>query len=149
MALAGGSDGEGGMMAYLDELTDEQRRRLEQIEVYHKNFGYDEDSQDALLWKLYEIIKTVDFVDEKRLERLPWWKKQIRKNAENNPYTCRLLRRVDYLIYRLKGHRPYWSSSGRLCEGHWELTSHFPQWLYGKASELQNHWVWTRLVLSA
>lgn len=72
-----------------------------------------------------------------------------------NPYTCRLLLRIDELIYRLKGKRVAWSGAngGRLCEvmpkGHGvELRSHFPGWMFVKAADAQNRWLWTRKVLS-
>lgn len=136
-------------MAWLDTLEDEQIRRLEQIENYGKRFGYDTDSQEELLWKLYQIVKTVDYTESIRLANEPWWKKQIRKNGQNNPYTCKLLRRVDYLIYWLKGKQPYWSESGRLCQKNWELSTHFPGWMYSKAADIQNRWYWTRLILGA
>jgi hypothetical protein len=135
-------------MTWLDMLNESQIKRLEQIEVYGRNFGYADDSQEELLWQMYQMIKTVDFTDRIRRDHEPWWKKQIRKNGQNNPYTCRLLRRFDYLIYWLKGKNPYWSKRGRLCEKSWELSTHFPHWLYGKASDIQNHWYISRLILS-
>jgi hypothetical protein len=71
-----------------------------------------------------------------------------------NPYTCRLLRRVDKIIWKLRGKRVYWSSDGHLCErypaGHGgELDTHFPGWMYVAAAKVQNRWFWTRKVLSA
>ena len=69
-----------------------------------------------------------------------------------NPYTCRLLVRIDALLYRLRGRRVCWLG-GRLCErmlaGHGvELRSHFPNSWYIAAAKLQNALPWTRWVLS-
>lgn len=69
-----------------------------------------------------------------------------------NPYVCRLLVRVDALLYRLRGRKVCWID-GTLCErmpaGHGvELRSHFPDsWLLA-ACRVQNRWRWTRKVLS-
>ena len=73
--------------------------------------------------------------------------------GHTNPYTCRLLIRVDALLYRLRGRRVQWRG-GTLCElmpaGHGvELRSHFPNAWFLKAAELQNTHPWTRRVLSA
>lgn len=72
-----------------------------------------------------------------------------------NRYVCRTLIRIDEVIYRLKGKRVAWDgpNSGTLIEvmpkGHGaELRSHFPGWMFVKAAEIQNRWIWTRRVLS-
>ena len=70
-----------------------------------------------------------------------------------NPYTCRLLIRIDMLLYRLRGRRVYWSGCGHLCErmpaGHGvELRSHFPSGWFRWAADVQNRRPWTRRVLS-
>lgn len=73
-----------------------------------------------------------------------------------NPYTCRLLRRIDAALWTLRGKRCSFSSStGHLCHrprglsfGGWELTTHFPGWLYRMTAKIQNRWIWTRRVLS-
>lgn len=74
--------------------------------------------------------------------------------ADPNPYTCRLLIRADWLIYRLRGVRAIWWRDGSLCvrmpAGHGvELQTHFPGWMFHAACYLQNRWPWTRKVLSA
>jgi hypothetical protein len=69
-----------------------------------------------------------------------------------NPYTCRLLKRVDALLYRLRGRRVCWLD-GTLCErmsaGHGvELRSHFPDGWFRWAADVQNRRPWTRRMLS-
>ncbi len=82
----------------------------------------------------------------------PYW--STIDNGYVNPYTCRLLRRVDAIIYRLKGKKVRWAgpSSGHLCEDYGthgvELRTHFPIKLYVVACDLQNKYVWTRKILS-
>jgi hypothetical protein len=73
-----------------------------------------------------------------------------------NPYTCRLLRRLDLVIYRLRGIDAEFSkTTGHLVycppelRHSWELTSHFPDWMFRLATKIQNRWLWTRKVLSA
>jgi hypothetical protein len=71
----------------------------------------------------------------------------------NNPYTCRLLRRIDRVIYFLVGKKVYWSNSGHLCQrylkGHsGEVKSFFPDWFYIWACRVQNKYPLTRKVLS-
>lgn len=71
-----------------------------------------------------------------------------------NPYTCRLLIRIDRLIYLLRGQWTFWDKkSGHLVK-RWpsgsksEVRTHFPGWMFWKAAEVQNRWPWTRKVLS-
>lgn len=69
-----------------------------------------------------------------------------------NPYTCRLLIRIDALLYRMRGRRVCWLG-GMLCErmppGHGvELRSHFPGAWHAWAAVVQNRRPWTRRVLS-
>lgn len=69
-----------------------------------------------------------------------------------NPYTCRLLIRIDALIYWLRGRKICWLG-GTLCErmpaGHGdELRTHFPGSWFRWAARVQNRWPWTRRVLS-
>lgn len=73
--------------------------------------------------------------------------------GERNPYTCRLLIRIDAAIWTLRGRRTEWRA-GTLCErmplGHGvELRTHFPGKLFALAADLQNRHFWTRKVLSA
>jgi hypothetical protein len=70
-----------------------------------------------------------------------------------NPYTCRLLRRLDAVIWRVRGREVFWTRDGYLCElmprGHGvELATHFPGAFYTAAAWVQNRWLWTRKVLS-
>jgi hypothetical protein len=70
-----------------------------------------------------------------------------------NPYTCRLLRRIDGVLWRLRGKEVFWSSDGHLCQrypkGHGgELPTHFPGRFYVVAASVQNRWPLTRKVLS-
>lgn len=69
-----------------------------------------------------------------------------------NPYTCRMLIRIDALLYRLRGRRVCWLG-GMLCErmpaGHGvELRSHFPGSWFVAAAKIQNRHRWSRRVLS-
>lgn len=44
----------------------------------------------------------------------------------HNPYTVRLLRRIDFVIYYILGKKPYWSKkSGHLCIKNSEAKSFF------------------------
>lgn len=70
-----------------------------------------------------------------------------------NPYTCRLLIRIDSVIYRLRGREVFWAKDGVLCErmpkGHGvELRSHFPASWFIWAAAMQNRHLWTRRILS-
>mgnify|MGYP001573492162 CR=1 FL=1 len=69
-----------------------------------------------------------------------------------NPYTCRLLRRLDWLLYRVTFRVVVWSG-GYLCRLSragvlWEARSFFPGWMYSLAAWVQNRWFWTRKILS-
>lgn len=73
--------------------------------------------------------------------------------SATNPYTCRLLRRLDAVIWRFRGRNVYWATDGHLCErmpkGHGvELGSHFPDNWYIAAANMQNKHLWTRRILS-
>lgn len=75
-----------------------------------------------------------------------------------NPYTCRLLIRIDRWAYLLKGENVAWME-GRLCflylhfdDGTFhgaECPTHFPGWMFIRAAQIQNRWMWTRRILSA
>lgn len=72
-----------------------------------------------------------------------------RENVKcNNPYTCRLLIRIDKVLYEIRGKYPYWSSCGHLCIDHGQTKSHFPGWVFRYMATVQNRWLWTRRVLS-
>ena len=72
-----------------------------------------------------------------------------------NPYTCRLLIRLDRIIHWFTSRRrTYWSSTtGHLCFDYGtygvEARTHFPGWLFMWACKIQNRYPWTRRVLSA
>jgi hypothetical protein len=69
-----------------------------------------------------------------------------------NPYTCRLLIRIDGLRLKLLGRELEWRG-GYLCQKNgvsWgEIRTVFPDWMFIAAVNIQNRWVWTRKVLSA
>ena len=70
-----------------------------------------------------------------------------------NPYTCRLFRRFDWLIYKMMFFRVAWRG-GRLCrisknDVASEATGFFPGFMYSAATWIQNKWLWTRKILSA
>ncbi len=72
---------------------------------------------------------------------------------KHNPYTCRLLIRIDRVIYWLTFRKTVWGNSGWLCRVSpsgvkWAVTSHFPDWMYRAATRIQNKWFWTRRILS-
>ena len=82
--------------------------------------------------------------------RPPWWSSV--DTGCVNPYVCRLLVRVDAVIYWLRGRDVCWLG-GTLCErmpkGHGvELRSHFPSGWFIWAASVQNRWFWTRRLLS-
>lgn len=68
-----------------------------------------------------------------------------------NPYTCRLLIRIDELIYHLQGEKVQWIN-GTLCLRRgvsWsEPPSHFPGWMFRCAARIQNRWPTTRALFS-
>lgn len=69
-----------------------------------------------------------------------------------NPYTCRLLMRIDGLLYRLRGNKVEWRG-GHVCIAYPSgsavaVSTHFPDWMFRAAAFLQNRWPWTRRVLS-
>lgn len=70
------------------------------------------------------------------------------KDDRTNPYTCRLLIRLDKVAYTLLGKKPYWSTCGQLCIGGGQAKTHFPGWLFRLATRIQNRWLWTRRLLS-
>ena len=69
-----------------------------------------------------------------------------------NPYTCRLLRRLDAWIYAAMGKTVKWSDGALCFVGHngvrWQAPSLFPGWMYRAAAAIQNRWWWTRNILS-
>jgi hypothetical protein len=75
-----------------------------------------------------------------------------------NPYICRLLIRLDRVLYRLCGVPTYWAESGHLCRAIYknntfshgvEAATHFPGWMFRSAAAAQNRWPWMRKILSA
>lgn len=74
-----------------------------------------------------------------------------------NPYVCRLLIRIDRIIYALKGRHTVWLG-GRLCflygpdpkYGYHgvQCSTHFPGWMFHWACNIQNRFIWTRKILN-
>lgn len=74
------------------------------------------------------------------------------KREPFNPYVCRLLRRIDGVLYRLRGWEVVWND-GHVCRRYpsgsmAELPTHFPDWAYRWAAAAQNRWPSTRRILS-
>ena len=67
---------------------------------------------------------------------------------EHNPYVARTFLRIDFVIYWLRGKKPYWSKNGYLCVGNGEVKSNIPNRLHAIACDLQNHHLWMRKFLS-
>jgi len=67
---------------------------------------------------------------------------------EPNPYTCRLLRRMEFAGLWVLGKRPYWSNCGHLCVNGAEHRTVFPAAVYRAAARWQNKCPSTRLILS-
>jgi hypothetical protein len=72
---------------------------------------------------------------------------------EFEPYTCRLLIRLDRAIFRITcRRRTYWDRDGKLCFDYGthgvEARTHFPDWMFRTAAKIQNRYPWTRRVLS-
>jgi hypothetical protein len=65
-----------------------------------------------------------------------------------NPYTCRLLRRIEFAALWLARRQPYWSKAGHLCVGNAEFRTVFPGWLYRLAADVQNRCPSLRFLLS-
>lgn len=66
----------------------------------------------------------------------------------HNPYTCRLLRRIDYIIYFILGKNPYWhKKSGHLCIKNSEAETFFPGCFYRLSAKIANRHLWTRNIL--
>lgn len=70
-----------------------------------------------------------------------------------NWYTCSSLICIDQLIYKLQGKNVYWSNNGTLVEEHkngvkCQVQTHFPDWMFILAANIQGRWPWTRHLLS-
>jgi len=144
-------------MTWRETLEDHQQRRIEQVETYAKKFGYhDMYSDQELITKLVRQLDDAEWMNRRLYEARPFWIKWIdagikRNNSKfggHNYYTCRLFRRIDQMIFLLKGKNAHWSSGGHLCIGNVETSTHFPGWAYVWAAEMQNKHLWTRLVLN-
>lgn len=96
------------------------------------------------------MIDVVDRTQPPRSVRPPFWSSI--DTGTVNPYTCRLLVRIDAILWRLRGRKVCWLG-GTLCErmpaGHGvELRSHFPSSWFIWAAEVQNRHPWIRKALS-
>lgn len=132
-------------MGWRDDLSPEQTRRLDQITRYAHVYGYPADSDQDLLLHIAEVADTKEWLLNRR-RRLVDHLLSYPHYRRENPYTCSLLRRFDWLIHKLLLRQPYWSK-GRLCIKHCEAKTFFPGWMYGLAADIQNRWYWTRLIL--
>jgi len=66
----------------------------------------------------------------------------------HNPYTCRLLRRIDYVVYFLMNKKPYWhKTSGHLCVKNSEAKTFFAGCFYRFSAKIANKYLWTRKIL--
>lgn len=136
-------------MSWRDILTPERYDRLNHIERYENEIagGYRLDSDQHLIC---DIAKTFDMKEKQyqmfRDRYTPWWMKLI-QNQSRNAYTCRLFKRIDFVILWLTFKRPYWKN-GRLFIKHWEAPTVFPMRWYSWASAMQNKRFWTRLILN-
>lgn len=71
----------------------------------------------------------------------------------HNPYTCRLFRRIEGLVWKLRGKNVVWSKDGHLCHRYpsgsmGELPAIFPGSWYAFAARIQNKYPVTRRILS-
>ena len=133
-------------------LNEQQERRLKQIMGYNRRVGFNESDDQYLVYKLAEYLDLMEWVETKRLEKMSRWEKWLRGKIEKSnscPYSCNLLRRVDYALYALRGRKPHWSDEGRLLSSNFELPTLLPDWMHTSAAHAQNRWPWTRLILSA
>ena len=140
-----------------ETLGDYQQRRIEQIETYAKKIGYhDMHSDQELIAKLVGRLDDAEWIKQKLYEARPFWVKWIDagvtwnayKFGGHNYYTCRLFRRIDQMIFLLKGKKAHWSDGGRLCIGNVETKTYFPGRAYVWAANMQNRHYWTRLFLN-
>lgn len=134
-------------MTWRDILTPEIGRRLEQIERYENEIasGYKLDSDQYLICDIASLFD----MKERQWNNtyiMPWWAKLIQRQSQH-PYSCRLFKRLDFIILWLTFKRPYWKS-GRLYVGHWEARTFFPIPWYHWAAGMQNKRFWTRLILN-
>ena len=80
-------------------------------------------------------------------------KEDVMRKCE--PYTCRLLIRIDKIIYRIRGVKCFWGHDGKLVtrgsnpNAIYQVNTHFPGWMFAIACKIQNKWFWTRKILSA
>ena len=84
---------------------------------------------------------------EKQSRYKKWIREQLTK-TNGKPYTCTFFRRIEYLLYKMRGLSPFWNDDGRLISGNVELKPLFPGWAYEQAAKIQNKWPLTRIVLS-
>lgn len=71
-----------------------------------------------------------------------------------NPYTCRLLIRIDWFIWRLRGVKVFFSQQSGYLVRQWPsgsmsaMSTHFPDKWFIAAAYIQNRWPRTRRLLS-
>lgn len=135
----------------MDDFSGDAKVRIQQIKDYEWLFGYPPDSDRRLLFLVIQRAEHLEWMWAKHWEaqNKKWYYKLMRKiDSRPSPYTCRLLKRIEFAIYWLTLKRPHWSKRGRLCRNHYELPSIFPHKWYRWASKIQNKYYWSRLILS-
>jgi hypothetical protein len=136
-------------MTWRDILTPERCRRLEQIERYEDKIGggYKLDSDQYLICDMAKLFDMKERQHQVFIDAYtPWWIKLIQRQSRH-AYTCRLFKRIDFVILWLMFKRPYWKN-GRLFTKHWEAATIFPVSWYHWAADMQNKYFWTRLILN-
>jgi len=124
-------------------LRDEHAKRLSEIE--ENEIRYAINSDRGLICQLVrELDREERFFSEWREKYTPWWLRII-QSRPRHAYTCRLFKRVDYLLLWLRFKKPHWHE-GYLIVGHFEAGSIFPLSWYHWAAEQQNKRIWTRLI---
>lgn len=134
-------------MSWMDMLTDDRRRRVEQILEYEDNYSYDLSSDQYLICDMARWFDIKEKNHESFAEKFtPWWIKIIQSQSRH-AYTCRLFKRVDFLLLSLMLKKPRWKN-GRLFTGRYEARTIFPMSWYRWAADIQNKRVWTRIILN-
>lgn len=136
-------------MSWRDILADERRQRLEQIERYENGTpgGYKLDSDQYLIIDMARTFDTEERIfDGFKKRYTPWWIRIISRRDRHRS-ACQLFRRIDYIWLLIKLKRPKWGQYGNLYIGHYEAPSIFPYSWYRWATNVQNKYYWTRLIL--
>jgi hypothetical protein len=136
-------------MTWRDILTPERYKRLEQIERYENEIagGYKLDSDQFLIC---DVARLFDMKERQHQAfkdiYTPWWIKVIQRQSRH-AYTCRLFKRIDFIVLWLTFKKPYWKN-GRLFIRHREAPTIFPMSWYRWAVDMQIKRFWTCLFLN-